>query len=447
MRAFVIDAGSGAITLTSALDRNDAETVTLTATATANGKTDTATVTVTVARSATSNDAPSIEAIPAVALAENDYTDHTVASVVVTDTENDATDLKFVDENDVLQDTITHGGATFSFDSNNNIKVDGTLDHEAADQIILQVRAVDSANNNESANAPVLINIGNENEAPTTFTLEISTGGDIANPRVGDTLTVTPDVIDPDGFTGEYTYTWWRKDSDGTNRVQITDGASPANPITTASYTLGTDDQGKLVEAVVGDYRDDGNFNNTPDSSGLTTAKAVQEEANAAPTITTTNLTATIPEGDYSVGQGLEFFTLEVADTDGDTLTYDLDQASKDAGFSIAKNAEGNGVISYGRHVNFEDLADGDKVVTITASVTDGKIATPLTAEITVTFTDVNEQTIFNLSGDTITPAVGDTLEITTSQDDPEGDDNVTYGYTWWRVDENDVGNANYRSC
>ena len=431
---FVIDAGSGAITLGTALDRNVAETVTLTATATAKGKTDTATVTVTVARSATSNDAPSIEAIPAVALAENDYTDHTVASVVVTDTENDATDLKFVDENDVLQDTITHGGATFRFDGT-DIKVDGALDHEAADQIILQVRAVDSANNNESANAPVLINIGNENEAPTTFTLEISTGGDIANPRVGDTLTVTPDVDDPDGFTGEYTYTWWRKDSDGTNRVQITEPGT-SNPITTASYTLGTDDEGKFVEAVVGDYRDDGNFNNTPDSSGLVTAKAVQEEANAAPTITTTDLTATIPEGSYDSGNDLAFFTLEVADTDGDTLTYDLDQASKDAGFSIAKNAEGNGVISYGRFVDFEELADGDKVVTITASVTDGKIATPLTAEITVTFEDVNEQTIFNLSGDTITPAVGDTLEITTSQDDPEGDDNVTYGYTWWRVDE-----------
>ena len=431
---FVIDAGSGAITLGTALDRNDAETVTLTATATAKGKTDTATVTVTVARSATSNDAPSIEAIPPVTITENEYTDGLVASVIVTDTENDDTTLYFINGDGDQVSTITHGGATFSFDGT-DIKVDSALDHEADDQIILTVRAVDSVNNNQSTDATVVINIDDENEGPTTFTLEISTGGDIDNPRVGDTLTVTPDVDDPDGFTGEYTYTWWRKDSDGTNRVQITEPGT-TNNITTASYTLGTDDEGKFVEAVVGDYRDDGNFNNTPDSSGLVTAKAVQEEANAAPTITTTDLTATIPEGEYNLGVPLEFFTLEVADTDGDTLTYDLDQASKDAGFSIAKNAEGNGVISYNRHVNFEELADGDKVVTITASVTDGKIATPLTAEITVTFEDVNEQTIFNLSGDTITPAVGDTLEITTSQDDPEGDDNVTYGYTWWRVDE-----------
>ena len=430
---FAIDGSSGAITLTSALDHSAVQSATLTVTATAKGKTDTATVTVTVAQ----NLIPRITTtgITHTLTEGTDYTNEAIATIAATD--NDVGDT--IAGYDLDADAKALG---FAIDENGALTFTGNLNYEAIPAsdngvITIAVTAIDSKGGT-STPVNVAVTVTNIEEGPTTFTLEISTGGDIANPRVGDTLTVTPDVDDPDGFTGEYTYTWWRKDSDGSNRVQITEPGT-SNPITTASYTLGTDDEGKFVEAVVGDYRDDGNFNNTPDSSGLVTAKAVQEEANAAPTITTTDLIATIPEGDYSVGQGLAFFTLEVDDTDGDTLNYDLDQASKDAGFSIAKNAEGNGVISYGRHVNFEELADGDKVVTITASVTDGKIATPLTAEITVTFTDVNEQTIFNLSGDTITPAVGDTLEITISQADPEGDDNVTYGYTWWRVDENGV--------
>ena len=433
---FAIDGSSGAITLTSALDHSAVQSATLTVTATAKGKTDTATVTVTVAQ----NLIPRITTtgITHTLTEGTEYSDEAIATIAATD--NDIGDT--IAGYDLDADAKALG---FAIDENGALTFTGNLNYEAIPAsdggvITIAVTAIDSKGGT-STPVNVAVTVTNIEEGPTTFTLEISTGGDIANPRVGDTLTVTPDVIDPDGFTGEYTYTWWRKDSDGTNRVQITDGASPANPITTASYTLGTDDEGKLVEAVVGDYRDDGNFNNTPDSSGLTTAKAVQEEANAAPTITTTDLTATIHEGSYDSGNDLAFFTLEVADTDGDTLTYDLDQASKDAGFSIAKNAEGNGVISYGRFVDFEELADGDKVVTITASVTDGKIATPLTAEITVTFEDVNEQTIFNLSGDTITPAVGDTLEITTSQDDPEGVTTLLagdgYGYTWWRVDEN----------
>ena len=432
---FAIDGSSGAITLTSALDHSAVQSATLTVTATAKGKTDTATVTVTVAQ----NLIPRITTtgITHTLTEGTDYTNEAIATIAATD--NDIGDT--IAGYDLDADAKALG---FAIDENGALTFTGNLNYEAIPAsdggvITIAVTAIDSKGGT-STPVNVAVTVTNIEEGPTTFTLEISTGGDIANPRVGDTLTVTPDVIDPDGFTGEYTYTWWRKDSDGSNRVQITEPGT-SNPVTTASYTLGADDEGKFVEAVVGDYRDDGNFNNTPDSSGLVTAKAVQEEANVAPTITTTDLIATIPEGSYDSGNDLAFFTLEVADTDGDTLTYDLDQASKDAGFSIAKNAEGNGVISYGRHVNFEDLADGDKVVTITASVTDGKIATPLTAEITVTFEDVNEQTIFNLSGDTITPAVGDTLEITTSQDDPEGISDLTaaggYGYTWWRVDEN----------
>ena len=432
---FAIDGSSGAITLTSALDHSAVQSATLTVTATAKGKTDTATVTVTVAQ----NLIPRITTtgITHTLTEGTDYTNEAIATIAATD--NDVGDT--IAGYDLDADAKALG---FAIDENGALTFTGNLNYEAIPAsdngvITIAVTAIDSKGGT-STPVNVAVTVTNIEEGPTTFTLGISTGGDIANPRVGDTLTVTPDVDDPDGVTnlpgGDYEYTWWRSDdASGTNRVQITEPGT-SNPVTTASYTLGTDDQGKFVEAVVGDYRDDGNFLNTPDSSGLVTAKAVQEEANAAPTITTTDLTATIPEGSYDSGNDLAFFTLEVADTDGDTLTYDLDQASKDAGFSIAKNAEGNGVISYNRFVNFEDLADGDKVVTITASVTDGKIATPLTAEITVTFEDVNEQTIFNLSGDTITPAVGDTLEITTSQDDPEGDDNVTYGYTWWRVDE-----------
>ena len=433
---FAIDGSSGAITLTSALDHSAVQSATLTVTATANGKTDTATVTVTVAQ----NLIPRITTtgITHTLTEGTEYSDEAIATIAATD--NDIGDT--IAGYDLDADAKALG---FAIDENGALTFTGNLNYEAIPAsdggvITIAVTAIDSKGGT-STPVNVAVTVTNIEEGPTTFTLGISTGGDIANPRVGDTLTVTPDVIDPDGFTGEYTYTWWRKDSDGTNRVQITEPGT-SNPITTASYTLGTDDQGKLVEAVVGDYRDDGNFNNTPDSSGLVTAKAVQEEANAAPTITTTDLTATIPEGSYDSGNDLAFFTLEVADTDGDTLTYDLDQASKDAGFSIVRDdATGNGIISYGRYVNFEELADGDKVVTITASVTDGKIATPIEAEITVTFEDVNEQTIFNLSGDTITPAVGDTLEITTSQDDPEGISDLTaaggYGYTWWRVDEN----------
>ena len=446
---FAIDGSSGAITLTSALDHSAVQSATLTVTATANGKTDTATVTVTVAQNL----------IPQITTTGNDLT-HTLTEG--TDYTNEAITTIAATDNDI-GDTITGydldadaKALGFAIDANGVLTFTGNLNYEAIPAsdggvIAIAVTAIDSKGGT-STPVNVAVTVTNIEEGPTTFTLEISTGGDIANPRVGDTLTVTPDMEDPDGVTnlpgGDYEYTWWRSDdASGTNRVQITEPGT-SNPITTASYTLGADDQGKFVEAVVGDYRDDGNFLTTPDSSALVTSKAVQEEANAAPTITTTDLTATIPEGDYSVGQGLAFFTLEVADTDGDTLTYDLDQASKDAGFSIVRDdATGNGVISYNRFVNFEDLADGDKVVTITASVTDGKIATPLTAEITVTFTDVNEQTIFNLSGDTITPAVGDTLEITTSQDDPEGITTLTtaggYGYTWWRVDEGRCGNAN----
>ena len=434
---FAIDGSSGAITLTSALDHSAVQSATLTVTATAKGKTDTATVTVTVAQNLIPKITTTGNDLTHTLTEGTDYTNEAITTIAATDNDEGDTITGY----DLDADAKTLG---FAIDENGALTFTGNLNYEAIPAsdngvITIAVTAIDSKGGT-STPVNVAVTVTNIEEGPTTFTLGISTGGDIANPRVGDTLTVTPDVIDPDGVTnlpgGDYEYTWWRSDdASGTNRVQINEPGT-SNPITTASYTLGADDQGKFVDAVVGDYRDDGNFLNTPDSSGLVTAKAVQEEANAAPTITTTDLTATIPEGSYDSGNDLEFFTLEVADTDGDTLTYDLDQASKDAGFSIAKNAEGNGVISYGRFVNFEDLADGDKVVTITASVTDGKIATPLTAEITVTFTDVNEQTIFNLSGDTITPAVGDTLEITTSQDDPEGDDNVTYGYTWWRVDE-----------
>ena len=440
---FAIDGSSGAITLTSALDHSAVQSATLTVTATAKGKTDTATVTVTVAQNLIPRITTTGNDLTHTLTEGTDYTNEAIATIAATD--NDVGDT--IAGYDLDADAKALG---FAIDANGVLTFTGNLNYEAIPAsdggvITIAVTAIDSKGGTSSP-VNVAVTVTNVEEGPTTFTLGISAGGDIANPRVGDTLTVTPDVDDPDGVTnlpgGDYEYTWWRSDDDaGTNRVQITEPGTN-NPVTTASYTLGTDDEGKFVEAVVADYRDDGGFLNTPDSSGLTTAKAVQEEANAAPTITTTDLTATIPEGDYSVGQGLEFFTLEVDDTDsGDTLTYDLDQASKDAGFSIAKNAEGNGIISYGRFVDFESLTDDQKTVKLTATVTDGKIATPLTAEITVTFEDVNEQTIFNLSGDTITPAVGDTLEITTSQDDPEGITTLTtaggYGYTWWRVDEN----------
>ena len=430
---FAIDGSSGAITLTNALAYSNVQSATLTVQAEAKGKTDTATVTVTVAQ----NLIPQITTTGLThTLTEgNDYTNEAVATIAATD--NDVGDT--IAGYDLDADAKTLG---FAIDENGALTFTGNLNYEAIPTsdggvITIAVTAIDSKGGT-SLPVNVAVTVTNVEEGPTTFTLASS--GDSTDPRIGDTLTVTPDVVDPDGFeSAAYTYTWWRKDSDGSNRVQI-DDPDTSNPVTTASYTLGTADEGKIVEAVVGAYRDDGNFEATPDSSGLVTPKAVALPANAAPTITTTDLTATIPEGSYDSGNDLAFFTLEVADTDGDTLTYDLDQASKDAGFSIAKNAEGNGVISYGRFVNFEDLADGDKVVTITASVTDGKIATPLTAEITVTFEDVNEQTIFNLSGDTITPAVGDTLSITTSQDDPEGVTTLLagggYGYTWWRVDE-----------
>ena len=438
---FAIDGSSGAITLTSALDHSAVQSATLTVTATAKGKTDTATVTVTVAQNLIPRITTTGNDLTHTLTEGTDYTNEAITTIAATD--NDVGDT--IAGYDLDADAKALG---FAIDANGALTFTGNLNYEAIPAsdggvITIAVTAIDSKGGT-STPVNVAVTVTNIEEGPTTFTLGISTGGDIANPRVGDTLTVTPDVDDPDGVTnlpgGDYEYTWWRSDdAAGTNRVQITEPGT-SNPITTASYTLGADDQGKFVDAVVGEYRDDGNFLNTPDSSGLTTAKAVQEEANAAPTITTTDLTATIPEGSYDSGNDLAFFTLEVDDTDGDTLTYDLDQASKNAGFSIAKNAEGNGVISYGRFVDFESLTDDQKTVKLTASVTDGKIATPLTAEITVTFEDVNEQTIFNLSGDTITPAVGDTLEITTSQADPEGISDLTaaggYGYTWWRVDE-----------
>ena len=379
------------------------------------------------------NAAPIINAVAPVALVEGNYgaDGQSVVTVTYEDTDtnaNNAIAFSFVADNGAASTEMNIGTAIFRIDaSTGEITVTGSLDYEtlAADarSFDLRVRATDTGNQNASDPVVITINLADGDDGATTFMLSGYTG----TPEVGDTLTIAPDVRDPNGDStllaaDGYTYTWYR--TDGTTETDIT-------PTTPTTYKITAADEGFTIGVRITEYVDDAGHTNTVPN--IETSADVIASTNVAPVIDTPNLTKSLAEGSYT---NEPIADVDATDADGDTLTYSLDEASLDAGFAID---ESSGAITFTGILDLEALPDStDPTITLTVSVSDGT-ALAVTTNVVLTITDATTNIgspAFGIRGyDGSVPRVGDVLAVDRVTPDPDGGPSTEYTYQWYRTD------------
>ena len=147
--------------------------------------------------------------------------------------------------------------------------------------------------------------------------------------EVGNTLTASNDLTDPDGLGG-ITYNWKR---DGVGQSSGT------------NYLLTQADVGAVI-TVVASYTDGGGFENNVSSTG--TATVVQ--ANSTPDNLSAVGTLSIPEN-QSIGSVVGEFS--ASDADGDALTYQFASGTGDSGNSLF-TLESNGTLRTGVVFDYE---------------------------------------------------------------------------------------------
>ncbi|NLQ07665.1 DUF4114 domain-containing protein [Cylindrospermopsis raciborskii LB2897] len=132
---------------------------------------------------------------------------------------------------------------------------------------------------------------------------------------------------------------------------------------------------------------------------------------NQAPRFTNPSATFSIDENTTAVG------TITATDTDGDSLTYSISGGADRSLFIIDSNT---GVLSFKTAPNFEAPGDvgTNNVYNLQVQVTDGN--NPVTQDLTVTVTDVNEAPVFSSFSFSVPENRKLATKITVQ--DPEGD-------------------------
>ena len=351
---FSINAGTGQISVASALDHETASSYTLTVLASdGNGGTDTATVVVTVTKV---NSSPEFgSGTYAFTVSESAPAGGVVGSVAATDS----------DAGDELSYAITAGNAAGKFamgSADGQVTVAGALDHTTAASHTLTVQAHDG--NGGRATATVVVTVTQANESPTfdTASYAFSTPEDAA---AGGSVGIVS-ASDPDeGQSVAYSITAGNDAGKfsinaGTGQISV---ASALDHETASSYTLTV-------------LASDGNG-----GTATATVTITVTDANEAPVFDPGSYAFSIAESANtwtSIGQ------LTATDQDaGDTITYYITSGNADDRFAIDWTY---GDILLTKELDYETTSS----YTLTVEARDGNGGTD-SAVVTITVVDVAE--------------------------------------------------------
>ncbi len=349
-------------------------------------------ITVTASYTDGHGTAESVGSLPTAAVANTN--DAPTGSVTIDDTT--PTQGQTLTTSNTLGDADGLGTVTYTWKADGNVVGTGTAytmtEAEVGKAITVTASYTDGHGTAESVGSLPTAAVANTNDAPTgSITIDDTT------PTQGQTLTASNTLGDADGL-GTVTYTW---KADG-NVVG-----------TGTAYTLAEADVGKAI-TVTASYTD-GHGTNEAVASAATAAVA---NVNDAPTGS-----VTIDDTTPTQGQTLTA-TNTLADVDGlGAVTYTW-------------KADGN-VVGTGTAYTLAE-ADVGKVVTVTASYTDGHGTNEAVASAaTAAVANTNDNPTGAVTIDDTTPTQGQTLTASNTLGDADGLGTVTYT---WKADGNVVG-------
>ncbi|QQL43871.1 cadherin domain-containing protein [Sulfuriroseicoccus oceanibius] len=393
---FAIDAATGAITTTAALDYEAASVYALTVTVTDSGAlSDTAAITVTVTDE---NEAP-VATGGSSSLPENVIAGSAVATVAVSD----------VDAGDSASFAITSGntGGAFAVDAAGNITTATALDYETTSSYALVVTVTDNGGLTDTA--ALNVNVTNVNEAPVAT----DGSGSLAEDATVGSAVATVAVSDPDAG----------------------DSASFAITSGNTGGAFAIDTAGNITTATALDYETTSSYAlvvTVTDGGGLTDTAAVNVS------VTNVNEAPVASDGSGSVAEdatvGTAVATVAVSDPDaGDSASFAITSGNTGGAFAIDAVT---GAITTAAALDYETTNS----YTLGVSVTDGGGLTD-TATVNVSVTNANESPVF--ASDPIVAADGTALVAYTgtlagSASDPDAGDTLSFskvsGPAWLSV-------------
>ncbi len=344
----------------------------------------------------------------------------TAVGVPVTATDDDNDTLEYgLASATTNRFSVTSGSSTRWDAGQILLMVNVGISHERVDtyQIRIRVRDKKDANGNadEAWDATIIVNI-NITNVEEAGRVSFSTGFPEQNVPLSASLT------DPDGDVANVTWQWQRAE---TKTMGTWD---PISDATSSDYKPTLDDVGKFLRAQAS--YDDGE--GTGKSAGGVAARAVVTASNDLPEFSEgATASRSVAEG-ASVGTPVGAAVV-ATDTDGDTLTYSLDQSTGANAFAI--NADtGRITVVAGQLLDYET----SPTTTLTVQVSDGKdsIHNPddaVDAAIAVTVNLVNVDEPGSLTLDTAEPEIG--TAVTATLTDPDG--NLTSMQWQWSKSEN----------
>ena len=315
-------------------------------------------------------------------------------------------------DNDSLTYSLSGTDASsFTIDSGTGqikTKMNVTYNFEGKNSYTLNVNVHD---NKDAAGNPdatiddtieVTITLTNVNEQPTITTTQTTASVAENTPATTDIITFV--ASDPDAST---TYSWSVEPADDGDRFDInSDGDLTFK--TSPNFEMPTDDGTNNVYNVTVKVTDNG----SPAMSDTHHFAVMVTNVNEAPEITSTGTShtdLTFDEIEYDAdAQGLAVslvvatYTASDVDADDTGANWSWRLSGNDAGdFTITRNADGDGVLSFSQRPDFEDPADADTLNDYDLTVIvrdDGGLEDSLVVEVMVE--DVNERP--RIVGDTL---------------------------------------------
>jgi len=323
--------------------------------------------------------------------------------------------------NDADGDTLSYGYQWYRADDNggtNDSLITGATassysltSTDAHKYLRVVVTANDSNGSADQSATSLRTAIGNS--APTNSIIPAISG----SASVGSALSSNAGTwTDADGDTLSYSYQWYRADDNaGTNEALIT-GANAS------SYSLTSTDAHKYLRVIV--TANDSNGSADQSATSLRTAIG-----NAAPT----NTVAPAISGSASVGNSLSSSAGTWNDADGDTLSYGYQWYRAD------DNGGTNDSLITGATANSYSLtsADAHKYlrVVVTANDSNGSADQSATSLRTAIGNAAPTNTVAPaISG---SASVGNSLSSSAGTWNDADGDTLSYGYQWYRADDN----------
>ena len=359
---------------------------------------------------------------------ENSSTGTNVGSVVTaSDSDNDTLTYGLKTTNDHASFTIvsTSGqiqaktGITYNFEGSKNSYT-----------VIVTVRdSKDAAGGTDATvddEIEVTINLTNVNEAPTIA------GSTTRSIPENSTAVATYTATDPDAST---TYTWSVESADDGGKFDITSAGGVLSFRSAPDFETPTDVGMNNTYVVTVKVTDNG----SPIMSDTHQITVTVTNVNEAPEITTVSTTYTAFNVDENTATSVVIKTYEATDEDANSvLTWSLE--GNDAGdFTITKNAQGRGELTFKAPPNYESPIDSDtnNTYSLTVKVRDnhsGQLSD--TVSVVVTVNDVNETPVVSGSNSPDFPEIEfdvDRADLTTANLTVPGT------YTFYDDDGDDV--------